>query len=55
MIDLEFSSEAEAGALLATLRQIWSPIEGRVMFDPKARITEVVERRARRRAESRAA
>jgi ribosomal protein L35AE/L33A len=45
MIDLEFSSEAEAAALLANLRQVWRPIEGRVIRDPKARITETVETR----------
>ena len=45
MIDLEFEREEQAAALLASLRKIWSRIEGEVIFDPKARITEIAETR----------
>jgi hypothetical protein len=43
MIDLEFEREEQAAGLLASLRTIWSRVEGDIMFDPMARITEVAE------------
>lgn len=43
MIDLEFDSKAEAEALLAAMRGIWSRVQGQIMRDPQARIVEVVE------------
>ena len=43
MIDLEFGSKAEAEALLAAMRQVWSRVEGQVMWNPQARIAETVE------------
>jgi len=43
MIDLEFDREEQAAAMLASLRTVWSRVEGDVIFDPKARITEVAD------------
>jgi len=45
MIDLEFEREEQAAGLLASLRKVWSRVEGDIMFDPRARITEVAEAR----------
>jgi len=43
IIELEFDSLAEAEALLAALRNLWSRVEGSVMTNPQARIVETVE------------
>jgi hypothetical protein len=43
MIDLEFDSQAKAEGLLTAMRQIWSRIQGSVIFEPHARIVETVE------------
>jgi hypothetical protein len=43
MVDLEFDSLGEAEAMLATLRNLWSEVAGRVMESPQARIIELVE------------
>lgn len=43
MIDLEFDTVAEAEALLAAMRTIWSRVEGSIMSSPQARIVERVE------------
>jgi hypothetical protein len=43
MIDLEFDTMAQAEALLAAMRQVWSRVEGTIMTNPKARIVEAVE------------
>jgi hypothetical protein len=43
MIDLEFDSMAQAEALLAAMRVVWSRVEGTIMTNPKARIVEAVE------------
>ena len=45
MIDLEFDTAGEAEALLASMRQIWNQIEGKVIFEPRATIVEIVEDR----------
>ena len=45
MIDLEFDREEQATAMLESLRKVWSRVEGDVIFDPKARITEIAETR----------
>jgi hypothetical protein len=45
MIDLEFDTEEQARALLMALRRVWSRIEGQVISDPKACITEVAEKK----------
>jgi hypothetical protein len=45
LIDLEFDSTSEAEAMLASLRQLWSRVEGQVMRNPQARIVETVESR----------
>lgn len=44
MIDLEFDTKDQAEALLAAMRQVWSRVEGQVLWNPQARIVEVVER-----------
>jgi hypothetical protein len=43
MIDLEFDSREEAEALLAAMRQVWSRVQGSVIFEPHAHIVERVE------------
>lgn len=43
MIDLEFNSKNEAEVLLAALREVWSRIEGTIIWDPQTRIVERVE------------
>ena len=45
MIDLEFDTAGEAEALLASMRQIWNQIQGKVIFEPRATIVEIVEDR----------
>ena len=46
MIDLEFDSLAQAEAVLAALRTLWSRVEGTIMMNPQARILEAVETKA---------
>lgn len=46
LIDLEFSTAAEAEALLAGLRKLWGQIEGTIITGPVARIASVVEETA---------
>ena len=43
MIDLEFDTKGEAEALLAAMREVWGRVQGTVMWNPQARIVEVVE------------
>ena len=43
MIDLEFDTAAQAGALLAAMRVIWGRVQGQIMTGPQARIVETVE------------
>ena len=45
MIDLEFDTSIEAEALLAAMRVVWGRVEGNIMWNPTARIAEVVETR----------
>jgi hypothetical protein len=46
MIDLEFDTKGEAEALLAAMREVWGRVQGTVMWNPQARIVEVVESKA---------
>ena len=43
MIDLEFDTEGEAEALLASMRVIWDRVQGTLISSPRARIAEPVE------------
>ena len=43
MIDLEFDTEGEAEALLASMRVIWERVQGSLISNPRARIVESVE------------
>jgi hypothetical protein len=43
LIDLEFDTAAQAEALLASMRKIWNQIQGKVIFEPRANIVEIVE------------
>ena len=43
MIDLDFDTKGEAEALLAAMREVWGRVQGTVMWNPQARIVEVVE------------
>lgn len=42
-IDLEFDTAGQAEALLAALRVAWGRVEGTIMMNPQARISESVE------------
>jgi len=42
-VDLEFDSIGKAEACLASLRKLWTRVEGTVMQNPRARIVETVE------------
>ncbi len=43
MIDLEFDGMRGAESFLATMGEVWRRVEGSVMWNPQARIVEVVE------------
>jgi hypothetical protein len=43
MIDLAFDTASQAEALLAALRNVWKDADGKIIFNPQARISEVVE------------
>ena len=43
LIDIEFDTMSQAEALLAAMRVVWSRVEGKIMMNPQAQITEVVE------------
>ncbi len=43
IIDLEFDSIKEAEETLATLRKLWTNVEGKIMMDPKTRILDRIE------------
>jgi hypothetical protein len=45
MIDLEFDTTSQANALLAAMRVVWNRVQGKIIFDPRARIVEAVETR----------
>jgi hypothetical protein len=45
LIDLEFDTTSEAEGLLAAMREVWSGVEGTVIWNPQARIVETVESR----------
>lgn len=42
-IDLEFATEHQAAGLLASMRKVWARVEGQVILNPQARISEVAE------------
>ncbi len=43
MLDLEFDTESEAEAVLASLRAVWDRVQGTLILDPRAQVMEVVE------------
>lgn len=43
MIDLEFDTASQAEALLAAMRVVWDRVQGKIIFNPQARIVETVE------------
>lgn len=43
MIDLEFDTTSQAEALLAAMRVVWGQVQGKIIFNPQARIVEAVE------------
>ncbi len=43
MIDLEFETAAQAEAMLTALREMWGPIQGKVIMNPQTRIVETIE------------
>lgn len=46
IIELEFDTISQAEALLAAMRVVWGRVEGQIMMNPQARITETVEVKA---------
>lgn len=44
-VDLDFDGSAQAEAFVATMRGLWSKVEGSLIDGPKARILEAVEER----------
>jgi hypothetical protein len=46
LIDLEFDTTSQAEALLNAMRTVWQRVEGTIMTNPQAKITEVVETKA---------
>jgi hypothetical protein len=43
IIDLEFNNLKDTQAALTALRNLWSKVEGTVMFNPQTRILDIVE------------
>lgn len=43
MIDLEFDTAEQTEALLAAMRKVWGEVQGKIILNPVARITEAVE------------
>ena len=43
MIDLEFDTTRQAEALLTAMRVVWGHVQGKIVFNPQARIVEAVE------------
>lgn len=43
IIDLEFDTRNQAEALLAAMKVVWGNVAGKIIMDPQARITEIVE------------
>ena len=43
LIDLEFDTAGDAEAMLGSLRDIWGRVQGTLIFEPTARIAEMVE------------
>jgi hypothetical protein len=42
IIELNFTTAQQAGALLAALRNVWKDLDGKVILNPQARISEIV-------------
>jgi hypothetical protein len=45
MLELEFDNVTNAEAMLTALKKLWNQVEGKIMVNPEARITELVESR----------
>jgi hypothetical protein len=43
LIDLEFDKQENAETTLAALHKLWGDVEGKVIFNPKTQIINVVE------------
>jgi len=43
IIDLEFDTLNDAEAALTALRNLWSQVEGKVMFNPQSRMLNIAE------------
>ena len=42
IIDLQFDTVQQAEALLAAMRNVWKQVDGKIMVNPQARISEIV-------------
>jgi hypothetical protein len=43
IVDLEFDTAEQAKALLNAMQVVWGNVAGKIIVDPKAKITEVTE------------
>jgi hypothetical protein len=43
MIDLEFDNASKAEAFRTALRDLWRPLEGQIIENPRVQIVEAVE------------
>ena len=43
IIELEFKEQKNAEDALIALRTLWGNVEGKLMFNPKTRITNIIE------------
>jgi len=45
MVDLEFDTLVQAEGVLTAMRAVWGRVQGKIITNPRARITEMVESR----------
>lgn len=43
IVELEFDNSTDADKTLAALRNLWTQVEGNLMFEPQARILKIAE------------
>ena len=45
-IDLQFDTAQQAEGLLAAMRNVWKQVDGKIVMQPQARISEIIENTA---------
>jgi len=43
IIDLQFDTAQQAGALLEAMQTVWKQVDGKIVLSPQARIAEIIE------------